>query len=389
MVPARGSAGSLTRPPDTSSEVAGDVAPPRSESRPDDRRGDFLRGAGTTHRHARADARRPVGLPARGVDVGVDDARSDSRRRVSPSSTHSSRQTTGQRVHGTLGGGVVDVLVRRAVDRGDRGDVDDRAARRRRARSTSAAPLRDSTGRRRSRFSANTRSMRATVHVDDARLRRDDARVDDESGKRSARVARLVGGFRTARAPRLRWRDRSAPRARARAAARAPPRAPRRGASRGIGVGAVLPNAAPRAEESREPADRRRAGVPGGCRRSRMILLRLAHGFLRRASGVPRVRPCGDVCRTRARARHSTARAAERRALSGHAPPRSSRRRHGPGPDKTGGTALREETSSRKGVIVAALSPHGTDALSESTIDVRNESRSARRGAVLPTTAAS
>ena len=77
-----------------------------------------------------------VGLAAEGVKLGVDVAGPDD---IHPDAFggHFPRQTRGQRVEGALAGRVIHVLVGRAVHRGQRGHVDDRAAPRRRAAWTS------------------------------------------------------------------------------------------------------------------------------------------------------------------------------------------------------------------------------------------------------------
>ena len=90
---------------------AGDVAGIVAEQ-PDDGVGHLLGAAGALHRHQRRHLARPVGLAARGMDVGLDDAGAH-RVDAHAFGGHLLGQADGEGVDGALGCGVVHVLARR------------------------------------------------------------------------------------------------------------------------------------------------------------------------------------------------------------------------------------------------------------------------------------
>ena len=81
---------------------------------PEDRSRHFLRRASALHRHELLDAIDAIRLTTAGVDVGIDEAAAHS---VDANALlrDLARQTDRERVYGALRGGVVDILIRRAI----------------------------------------------------------------------------------------------------------------------------------------------------------------------------------------------------------------------------------------------------------------------------------
>ena len=120
----RGSLHSLTaRHVDEASSRVGRLA----RKQPKDRARDLLHLPAAPHRHILLDALDTIGLAAARVHLGVDEPGTNGIHADTFCGDLLS-QTNGQRIHGPLGGRVVDVFVRRAETRSRRGHVHDSSA---------------------------------------------------------------------------------------------------------------------------------------------------------------------------------------------------------------------------------------------------------------------